>query len=518
MSTSVRSYIRDHRYQLGIVAILLIATFLRFYRLDALPPGLHPDEAANGLDVFRILEHHDFRPFYTTNGGREALLFYLQAIPVALLGATTLALRLVPALIGVLAVGATYLWIRSWFGKRTAIIAAFLLAVSPWAMTISRDGFRAGLVALMVPLTLWTFTKALQSGSLGWYAAAGFSLGLGFYTYTAFYVLPLMLLLSALPIVFKPQKPPQWWPGLSVSLAVIVVTILPLAMYGIMHPGDLFGRAEGVSILNAETSQASPIQALVSSLVKTSLMFNFHGDDNYRHNLGGQPELNIFVGISFILGLLVCLTHMRRIRYSAMVIALLLLLLPAILSAEGSPHALRSIGSLPIAIGLAAIGIVYLLDVWRGVFPLNAGARIAGSSMIVVLLGLSAYYGYAQYFLAWANAPQTYKAYNENATSLAAYYNLHPFSGQRYAVSPEYPLKPVAYLTHNKSTYQQIELSGINGLAFEPSKAKEFSILSDDKDKVLAKLSVKYPKGKVSPHYSDFDGRELFIIYTVPSS
>src|SRR5437870_223074 len=94
------SFVKRHWQLLGLLLIVALAISYRFWQLNHLPPGLHPDEAANGLDVFRILEKHDFRPLYNTNGPREALFFYLQAFFVWLFGNTILALRLAPALFG----------------------------------------------------------------------------------------------------------------------------------------------------------------------------------------------------------------------------------------------------------------------------------------------------------------------------------------------------------------------------------------------------------------------------------
>src|SRR5438105_3179444 len=109
------------RRDLWILAgILIIAIFFRFWRLDSLPPGVHPDEAANGLDIIRMIEHHDFRVLYNTNGPREALFFYLQAPFVLLLGGTSLALRIAPALIGVFSVLALFLLVRLIWGTRAA--------------------------------------------------------------------------------------------------------------------------------------------------------------------------------------------------------------------------------------------------------------------------------------------------------------------------------------------------------------------------------------------------------------
>src|SRR6266536_6574324 len=151
----ITKWIKQHRYGLLLALVIALAVFMRFYQLGQLPPGLHPDEAANGLDIFRMLEHHDFRPLYNTNGPREALFFYFQAIFVAIMGNTILALRVAPALLGSLGVFTTYLWARSWFTKRTALVASFIMAVLPWSVTLSRDGFRASMTPLFVTLTLW---------------------------------------------------------------------------------------------------------------------------------------------------------------------------------------------------------------------------------------------------------------------------------------------------------------------------------------------------------------------------
>ena len=162
-SNNFQSFIKKNFVWILFFAILVIAAFFRFYQLSSLPPGLHPDEAANGLDIFRILENNDWKVIYNTNGPREALFFYLQAVFVATMGNTILALRMAPALFGVISV-----------------------AVSPWVVIIQRDGFRASLVPLVIGLVMWFGAKAYKSGKLLYYILAAIALGLGFYTYTAF--------------------------------------------------------------------------------------------------------------------------------------------------------------------------------------------------------------------------------------------------------------------------------------------------------------------------------------------
>ena len=50
-------------YHLLILALLL-AAFLRFWRLENAPPGLYHDEAYNGLDALSLLQGKTFPQFY----------------------------------------------------------------------------------------------------------------------------------------------------------------------------------------------------------------------------------------------------------------------------------------------------------------------------------------------------------------------------------------------------------------------------------------------------------------------
>ena len=70
---------------IALTAIVAVALALRLWRLGAVPPGLHVDEAHNGVDALAILR--GARPLYLAgNNGREALLSYMQAVTVGLWG------------------------------------------------------------------------------------------------------------------------------------------------------------------------------------------------------------------------------------------------------------------------------------------------------------------------------------------------------------------------------------------------------------------------------------------------
>lgn len=518
ISKKTSQILDSYGHILAVAGVILIAAFFRFWHLGSLPPGLHPDEAANGLDVFRILENHDYRPFYSFNGGREGLFFYFQALSVDIFGNTIFAMRAAPAFLGTLAVGAMYGWAASWFGKRAGFIAALLLAVTPWAVTISRDGFRASELMLFVPLVMWLATIAFRTGSKLWFALAGAALGLGFYTYIAWRLFPVALVVIGLYLlILRRGFIKKWLSKIMLAAVSMLIVLIPLGIYGLAHPDDIAGRPGGVSFTNPDLNHGRPLQTLADNVVKTALMFNVHGDENYRHNLGGQPEFNIFVGVMFLLGIFYSLTRLRSLRYTALLAVFGAMLLPEVLTAEGLPHALRAIGAITPAILLATVGINYLLDRWNSVFPINSAARMSGMLAVVVLLLLTTYQGYTQYFVAWANSQDTYDAYSEDSSVAAGYLNTHKFNGKRYAVAGEYQMFTVDFLTHNHTSYTRVDPGKAAAIPLDSGTAKEFLFFEKDKEEVLKQLKLKFPNGHSSPHYSAFSGNELYMVYTVPA-
>jgi 4-amino-4-deoxy-L-arabinose transferase-like glycosyltransferase len=507
-------FIRRNLHYILLIAIIALAAFFRFYELNKLPPGLHPDEAANGLDIFRMFKG-DIRPLYNTNGPRESLFFFFQAAFVIVMGNTITALRMAGAMFGTLAVLTTYLWMRSWFGKRAGLIAAFLMAVTPWGVTISRDGFRASMTPLMVTLTLWLYTIAIRKRKTWLYLLAGASLGLGLYTYLAFRLFPFgLVLIAGFLYFFRRKFFNAYWKPVAISLIGTAIVLLPMGIYGVFHPGDVFARAAGTSVLNKGLNGGNPAKALFDSTTKTLLMFNVHGDDNYRQNYGGEPALNVFVGIMFILGVLISISRLNQTRYFALLAIWGTMLLPEALTAEGIPHFLRAIGALPFTVALATIGIGYMLDRWYATFPINSAARASGLGIIVVLLLLTAYQGYTQYFVAWANSKDTYQAYSEDAVAVGKYLISHSFDGQRYAVIDGYSDKSVQYLTYKKADYKRIDPGDINNITLD-GKPKQFVVVKGSEDEAIKDFKLKFPGGRLSKQYSAFDGSELFMVYEV---
>lgn len=516
------SFIHQHLAQIILVLIIVTAVFFRFYKLDVLPPGLHPDEAANGLDIFRMIDHHDFRVLYNTNGPREALFFYLQAIFVLAVGNSILALRIAPAIIGTLAVVMAYLWATDWFGRRTGLVAAFIFAVSPWAVTITRDGFRASMVPLMIASVAYLAGKAYKTQKVVYFIAAGIVAGLGLYTYVAFQLfVGIVILALAFLVILRRKWFKASWQKIGLGFLSFLVVLSPMIIFTIKHPNDSFARSGGTSFMNKGLNGGKPLQTLVDSTTKTLLMFNFRGDANYRHNLGGLPMLNVFIGIMMLLGVFVCLVRIGRLKYFMVLAIFGTMLLPAALTAESLPHALRAVGAMPAVFIIAAIGINYFLARWYATFPVNGPARNFGACLIALLLVLTAFQGYKQYFVAWAQDPKTYEAYAEDMVQAATYLNQSGLNGSmtdqtgNFLVVDGYSVKTIEYLSHKKVDFRRLDLADLRNLPLGSGNKLFIVAVNGNTDAALETLRGKFPGGHLGPHYSPFNDKILFYSYEV---
>ena len=490
--------------------IVLVAIFFRFYKLDTLPPGLFADEAANGVDIVHRIFQGNLQPLYNTNGPRESLFFFIQAIFVKLIGNTVLALRIAPALMGVAGVIALYYWATDWFGRRVGLFAAFFMAVNPWVVVISRDGFRASMTPLLVATVAYFGGKAFKTKQVKHFVFTGIALGLGAYTYTAYQLmLAAVLGLTGYLLIFRRDWIKGQAKNFGIGLITFLIVLAPLGFYAVKHP-ESFARASGTSVLNPDLNHGKPLETLLDSAQKTLLQYNFVGDSNPRHNVPGEPHLNTFVGIMFVLGILICLFTLHKSKYFAVLAITLSMMLPSILTAEGLPHGLRSIGSAPGVLLLAAIGLSYFLGRWYTIFPINSIARNVGLSFVIVLLLATGVQGYKAYFVAWGGNPDTYRAYDENTVELSKFINGN-LSGANapkvYIVMDEYPSFTVDYLTYEKATWERVTWDRVDSLPLT-DKPTVFLFRKGDRDKeIIETLKTKYPSATVnaknSPVFTD---------------
>ncbi len=436
---------------LALVAILVLAAFLRFWQVGTLPPGLYHDEAYNGLDALSLLQGKSFPQFYEGwelyaadahadrsaeerrfpiffegNYGREPLHVYLMALSVRLLGATPFALRAVPAAAGVLAVLTTFLAAKALFNVRyrpstanlIALLAAFLIAIFYPMVHFSRFGIRAmvfvPLETMAVACFWWGINRQERLGGASdgrvWasFLAAGFFLGAGIYSFAAARLLPLLW------IVFVPlwfwldrQALARHWRHVAVMAAAALLTALPLLLFFARYPYFFAFRIAYVANKGKGAVEGNPALTWLLNTGRVGAGLFWAGETHLRHNLPGRPYLDPLQGVLFVLGLVRLLRRALRPQHLFLLLWTAVMLLPSILSGD-APHFGRLVGAAaPLAI-TAAFGAEWLLNWFTGwlgwrVRPEQA-QRLAWLGLAAVL-GLSAWLTARDYFGAYAAHP-----------------------------------------------------------------------------------------------------------------
>ena len=213
-----------------LVLFLLVGAALRLWRFGAVPEGLNQDEAFAAYEAWCLLTTgrdsfgHSLPVDLTAWGsGMNALESYLMIPCLALLGRTTLAVRLPQLIVSLL-----------------SLCSLFLLAVCPWHVMLSRWGLESNLAPGFLLFGLYFFLRGLED--CRWLPLSALMYGLSLYCYAAIWpFVPLILLLQggyALwcgKLRFRGREG-AWLLG---AAAVLLALALPLVLFLLVNWGLL---------------------------------------------------------------------------------------------------------------------------------------------------------------------------------------------------------------------------------------------------------------------------------------
>lgn len=513
-----------------LVLIILFAAFLRVYKINEIPAGIYPDEAVNGTDALGAIESGKYKLFYTNNYGREGLFMNLISLSIRVFGNTVVGLKFWSMLFGVLSVLGMFLLAREIFRSwRSGLIAAFFMASSFWVINFARISFRANMVPLILIFSFYFLLRGLRTNRYINYVLAGLIFGIGFHTYIAFRLAPAILVFFLLALIISRKHFFQnHWKPMVIFCASVLITLSPMIYDFIQYPEHFQSRSTSISVFSPEVNQGDLWGTLGKSLALSLVKYNFYGDQNWRHNFPPYPILNPLVGISFLVGIIYViakifrLLHLRfrqKIYDDKLAIYLLLIgwffamLAPEFLTVEGLPHALRSIGTMPVVFILATIPVLWILgksDQRSHFFRYSVVSLLIFSFLVIASSET------IKYFYLWSQRPEQHGQFNANYKNMSLYllslppetnkYVLANGSGREMEDGFAISAHVVKYLTHNK-TQNLAYFKRDDSLAF---KTPARIVLMAYDQSFIEEVKQNYPQAQVekidlNPGYpSDF--------------
>lgn len=374
---------RQHPWTAALVVVGLLLAVLHLAGLATAPPGLYADEASIGYNAWAVAhagidEHGAHLPLYFEAFGeyKNPVYVYLLAPLTWFLPLTSTVERLPAALcsLGVVAAAGATAWRLT--RSRPVLLATVLTAgFMPWLTVEGRVGFEVPSMVLALSLALLCLARLLDGGGRWWALGAGLALAVSVYGYSIGRLL-VALLAGLLLLVLLPRR--RTAETVAVMLP-IVASYLLLAAWSQAHPGALTGRFSALSITADSPSAPVALERFVRNYV-TYLGVPFlatHGDANPRHNTGFGGMLLVSSLPAVLAGVAVCLRHRRRPFERVLLGGLVLAPVPAALTAEGTPHALRACAMVPFLLVLAALG-------WSALLPALLDRRVRLAALVAL--------------------------------------------------------------------------------------------------------------------------------------
>lgn len=391
--------------RLILLAIILIATFLRLWKLNEVPVSLFSDELDVGYQAYSILKtgkdyFGNFLPlhFQSYADSRTPLYIYSSVPSVAVFGITAWGVRLPAAIFGVLGVLAIYLLVLEIGNWKLATAASVLLALSPWHLQYSRAAFEVTMLLTFLLFGLYFFFKSLKKPQFLWVSVALLVFTPWIYN-TATLFIPLLMLFIFL--VWKKQILKVKRRELIKAAVAGCVIGFPI-VYGLLFGGTA-KRASYISIFTDPTAKSEVDYSILydakvrkvygggfTSKVLTrlvhnkfsfwgskvinnyisSLSFDFlflKGDPNLRHSIEGMGQFYKFEVILLLLGIVLFFIKFKDKKVKLLILFWILAgILPSAITRDGGTHATRLIIILPPLVFLISYGLIGTLQELKG--------------------------------------------------------------------------------------------------------------------------------------------------------
>lgn len=404
--------------------IFLLALVLRIYQLGDFPYGFHVDEAKVAWNSLSILKtgrddkNSLFSLYYNSFGDyRPNGIFYITVPSIALFGNTEFATRFPVALFGALTIFPIYFLIKilnryqnlRFKALDTGHIGAFLLAISPWGIELSRATNEVVISTFFAVCSLLFLIQLVKSRNYRFGILSIVCIILSYFFYHAIrFLAPPLFVLTALYYIkeIKDRQIIIW------SSICIFVTLSLTLFFSTTKEG--LARFDQVSIFkDADTTyQIQRIKDEDAGKNKLTIIFDnkpviyfkafidqyseyFSGDflvgDSARPYRFSTPGVGLLTYVEMILLTMGIIVIARRKLSILPLLFLLIAPIPASITREDTPNLSRAFLMLPFLVIIESYGFYEML-------LLAKKNQIKILAIVCLLLSLNFLYFWHMYF------------------------------------------------------------------------------------------------------------------------
>jgi hypothetical protein len=389
---SIRNFSIKHNTLLIFLIVLLVAIFFRVYKLTSIPYGLNNDAAWEGSAALNILHGNILTYFpYAAEGWRgEGIIRAIVALFIIIIGNNSIDIRLSSVIFGIGLIIPLFFLIKHLFDTKLATITSFFVAISGWHITMSKTGWRAIAVPFFATALFYFYFRGVASKKTINFIIAGVMLSIGaLYTYDAgriilfffiFWIVFSFFSIKKFIIIYKKQ--------LSLFSVSFLIISLPMIFYALSNWQNFTSRSDFLFI-GSQIQQAGNIFPLIKNIIIATLTFNVaaNGNDFFIF----RPLVDAPVSWLIPIGFVICLWQIafkRATNYFFIMLWFLFSMIPGILSA---PNGNREIGAIPSVYFLAAVGIIFIVDLLGYIQHFKEKIKIALLILFLLVSSLATY-------------------------------------------------------------------------------------------------------------------------------
>ncbi len=512
-------------WKILVVAVFLLSTWFHLYQLNNIPINMTSDHTEKLLDIKNVLDGQ-YQIFFSNNGGREPIQFYLAAFFVKALntGLSFFTLKLTMTVAFLMSLIYVYRLGKELGNPWTGLFFMALVGFSSWANIITRVGLRLILAPAILAPTLFYLFRGLRLSRRNDFIVAGLLIGLGLLGYSAFRIVPIVVVLIVFIFIahhrFNKVSRNTWWTlGLLAVFALVV--FLPLLRFAVEYP-EAFGFRTITRITSVERQFTGGVLQVFFNNLWNCLTMPFWKDGNtWVISVPDRPALDVVSAALYFLGLILLVIRWlqtRRWQDMALLFSIPVLMLPSILALafpEENPSLSRAGGAMIPIFLICAIALESLL---KNLWSKSRGA--AGKVGVVILGSLLVGFSAMQNFdIALLQYPVQYKGNTWNSSQMGEvakeFIQLTGNAdniwvvGVPYWVDTRLVALSAGYVGEDYAIWPEEIISTQNNPG-----AKLFLVKWDDREGMNKLISI-YPEGFITYHAGDADGKD-FYAYIVP--
>jgi hypothetical protein len=484
------------------------------------------DHAEKVLDVNDVV-NNGLRPiFFERNTGREPLEFYMIAALVEFgeHPIDHMALKLVTATMGFLVIPGTLLLARELFDEDVAFLAAVLVAIGKWPITIARMGLRFPFTPVLIAPMVYFLIRALKYQRRNDFLMMGLFLGAGMFGYNAFRMAPVLVVafLGLWLLMGKVTRPelPRFVGNSLLAVALSVIIFVPLLRYSVGRPESFWYRVLTRVSSEEQALPANVAGVLAQNLANAGAMFNWTGDEAWPNSIPGDPALDYVSGGLFLLGIAYALNRLARFRersFAFLLLGLVVMLLPTALAVafpNENPSNVRAGGAIPFVFIVVALPIAWI---FRSVKA--SWSSLAAGALVVLLLAVIARVNYVRYF---RDFNQSYQERSWNSEQVAHVIRgfAHTVGDFDHAYIMLYPhwidTRNVA-INMGKIGWNQTLPNADAAEAQKLDGMNKLFVLNVQDQENLVRLQEIFPNGQLRTFHARTPGHD-FIVWYVPGT